>query len=118
MPDEANLNVLGNGKSMQISDAQLEDTARYTCIASNPVGVVDLDLFVTVVGPPEVSGDDIQRVEVVETNSVTFDCAIQGTEPLEIVWLKDGQAIDTAASFVQVHKYFDQFCLVRTAIKS
>ncbi len=42
--------ILANGRQIQISNAQLDDTARYTCIASNDVGAVDQDTFVNVIG--------------------------------------------------------------------
>jgi hypothetical protein len=42
--------LLSGGRQLQISNAQLDDDARYTCIATNAIGAVDLDTFVQVIG--------------------------------------------------------------------
>lgn len=108
---------------MQITNSQLDDTARYNCIASNAIGVVDLDTYVDVVGksepifrvhthglsilagPPSIDGQDVQLVEVIEAQASTLTCDIVGTEPLDIEWLKNGQSLNSEGSketYIQV----------------
>ena len=44
-----NMRILGDGSQLEISGAQVEDSAAYTCIASNPAGradrIFDLSVF-------------------------------------------------------------------------
>lgn len=41
--------ILNAGKQLQINKADVGDSGRYTCIATNSVGSADLDLFLNVI---------------------------------------------------------------------
>ncbi len=47
---DAHVQILAQGRQLQITDTQLDDDARYTCIGTNPIGAIDLDTFVQVTG--------------------------------------------------------------------
>uniref|UniRef100_A0A914V1Q2 Ig-like domain-containing protein n=1 Tax=Plectus sambesii TaxID=2011161 RepID=A0A914V1Q2_9BILA len=91
---EGNVVILAGGKQLQIGDARLDDDARYTCIATNPIGAVDLDVFVEVAGAPKIAGDQLETVEVIVNQAHDLNCEVSGTEPLDVEWQRGGQTVD------------------------
>jgi hypothetical protein len=105
--DNAHVQVLSDGRQLQLVNVRLDETGTYTCIASNPVGVVDLDQFVQVIGIPTLIGPALEIVEVVESQSVGLLCNVTGNGQISINWQKNGDALDTVlagqtTSYMQV----------------
>ena len=48
--DKERLQIIADGRRLQLVNVLLQDTATYTCIASNPVGVADMQQYVKVIG--------------------------------------------------------------------
>ncbi|CAJ0933934.1 unnamed protein product, partial [Mesorhabditis belari] len=85
---------LDNGRQLQISNTQVEDRARYTCIATNSVGSDDLETSLDVVSIPKISGEAHQILEVVENDRQDLHCDVNETDSgVEIEWQKAGQTI-------------------------
>ncbi|XP_028259472.1 hemicentin-1 [Parambassis ranga] len=92
--------VLNEGRLLQIKDAKVSDTGRYTCIAVNVAGQADSKHDISVHVPPSIIGQ-IQfpeNVSVVVKNPVALNCEASGIPLPAITWLKDGQPIKTTSS--------------------
>uniref|UniRef100_A0A671W9G0 Hemicentin 1 n=1 Tax=Sparus aurata TaxID=8175 RepID=A0A671W9G0_SPAAU len=96
--------VLNEGRLLQIKDAKVSDTGRYTCIAVNVAGQTDsnflsapLTLFPV---PPSIIGqvEVPENVSVVVKNPVALSCEASGIPLPAITWLKDGRPIKASSS--------------------
>lgn len=67
---------LDAGRQLQISNTQPDDRGRYTCIATNTVGTADLETALDVVSPPQINGEKVEKVEVIETHRVDLNCEV------------------------------------------
>ncbi|VDK37691.1 unnamed protein product, partial [Gongylonema pulchrum] len=100
--------LLNGGRQLEISDTSADDDARYTCIATNDIGLADLETYLQVVGAPVISGGKQEMIEVLVNEPKDLICDASGTEPIEIEWLRDGKAIEfgggprSATSYLQV----------------
>uniref|UniRef100_A0A0M3IE08 Hemicentin-1 n=1 Tax=Ascaris lumbricoides TaxID=6252 RepID=A0A0M3IE08_ASCLU len=86
--------LLNGGRQLQISDTTLQDDARYTCIATNDIGLADLETYLQVIGGPVIAGDKLETVEVLVNEPHDLECEVSGTEPMDIEWQRGGQTID------------------------
>ncbi|EYB86265.1 hypothetical protein Y032_0282g1277 [Ancylostoma ceylanicum] len=85
---------LDGGRQLQISNSQLEDKARYTCIATNAVGSDDLETSLEVVAIPVILGSKHEKLEVIENFRQDLICDFNHTDsPVDIEWQKAGQTI-------------------------
>uniref|UniRef100_A0A8C7JTX3 Hemicentin 1 n=1 Tax=Oncorhynchus kisutch TaxID=8019 RepID=A0A8C7JTX3_ONCKI len=87
--------VLNEGRLLQIKDAKVWDTGRYTCVAVNVAGQADSKHDVNVHVPPSISGQTQvpENVSVVVNNPVALTCEASGIPLPAITWLKDGRPI-------------------------
>ncbi|KAM3620522.1 uncharacterized protein V6R79_024924 [Siganus canaliculatus] len=92
--------VLNEGRLLQIKDAQVSDTGRYTCIAVNVAGQVDRRHDVSVHVPPSILGQvgTPNNLSVVVKNPVALTCDASGIPLPTITWLKDGRPIRASGS--------------------
>ncbi|XP_005733181.1 hemicentin-1 isoform X1 [Pundamilia nyererei] len=92
--------VLNEGRLLQIKDAKVSDTGRYTCIAVNVAGQADSKHDISVHVPPSIIGQMQfpENVSVVMRNPVALICEASGIPLPTISWLKDGQPIKTTSS--------------------
>ncbi|TKR80926.1 hypothetical protein L596_014897 [Steinernema carpocapsae] len=86
--------LLNGGRQLQIADTRASDAARYTCIATNIVGAADLDALLTVVDKPTIEGAAVEPREIVLNQAFHLYCEVEGTEPIDIEWHRDGRAIE------------------------
>ncbi|XP_061680955.1 hemicentin-1 isoform X2 [Syngnathoides biaculeatus] len=92
--------LLDEGRVLQIKDAKVSDTGRYTCIAINVAGQADRKYDITVHVPPTILGE-VQfpkNVSVVVKNPVALSCEVSGIPLPAITWLKDGRPIGGTSS--------------------
>ncbi|VDN01369.1 unnamed protein product, partial [Onchocerca ochengi] len=68
----------------------------YTCIATNDIGLADLETYLQVVGSPVIAGDKQEVIEVSVNEPKDLFCDVSGTEPIDIDWLRDGKTIEFA----------------------
>ncbi|KFO28580.1 Hemicentin-1 [Fukomys damarensis] len=79
---------------LQISSAQVEDTGRYTCLASSPAGDDDKEYLVRVHVPPNIAGtEEPQDVTVLQNRQVTLECKSDAVPPPVIMWLRNGDQL-------------------------
>ncbi|XP_077013357.1 hemicentin-1 isoform X4 [Tamandua tetradactyla] len=85
---------LGEGEILRISSAQVEDTGRYTCLASSPAGDDDKEYLVRVHVPPNIAGtDEPQDFTVLRNRQATLECKSDAVPPPIITWLKNGEQL-------------------------
>ncbi|NWX99119.1 HMCN1 protein, partial [Nothoprocta ornata] len=89
-----NVHVL-RGEVLRITSAQVEDTGRYTCLASSPAGDDDKEYLVRVHVPPNIAGTSgPQDLTVLQNRQVTLECKSDAVPPPTISWLKDGELLE------------------------
>ncbi|KAM4896067.1 hemicentin-1 [Sylvia borin] len=87
-----NIHMLG--EALQITSAQVEDTGRYTCLASSPAGDADKEYLVRVHVPPNIAGTrGPQELTVLQNSQVILECRSDAVPPPTISWLKDGEQL-------------------------
>ncbi|NXU50379.1 HMCN1 protein, partial [Turnix velox] len=88
-----NLHVLR--EALRITSAQVEDTGRYTCLASSPAGDDDKEYFVKVHVPPNIAGTGgPQDLTVLQNGQVLLECKSDAVPPPTISWLKNGELLE------------------------
>ncbi|XP_006907796.1 hemicentin-1 isoform X1 [Pteropus alecto] len=94
LPQTDQVQTLGGGEVLRISSSQVEDTGRYTCLASNPAGDDDKEYLVRVHVPPNIAGtDESQDFTVLRNRQVTLECKSDAVPPPVITWLKNGERL-------------------------
>uniref|UniRef100_A0A3B5LKZ5 Hemicentin 1 n=1 Tax=Xiphophorus couchianus TaxID=32473 RepID=A0A3B5LKZ5_9TELE len=101
--DQHGAKVLNEGRVLQIKDAKVSDTGRYTCIAVNVAGQADIKHDVSVHVPPVITGQVQfpENVSVVLKNPASLNCEASGIPLPSISWLKDGRPVK-ATSLVRI----------------
>ncbi|CAG5863670.1 unnamed protein product [Menidia menidia] len=93
VPDH-NLILLNLNTTLQIRQARVNDTGRYTCIASNAAGQASRHFNLKVLNPPHIKGSDMtSEVSVVVNNVLELKCEATGVPPPSLTWLKDGRPL-------------------------
>ncbi|NWT15620.1 HMCN1 protein, partial [Vireo altiloquus] len=88
-----NIHLLG--EALRISSAQVEDTGRYTCLASSPAGDDDKEYLVRVHVPPNIAGTGgPQELAVLQNSQAILECRSDAVPPPTISWLKDGELLE------------------------
>ncbi|RMC08359.1 hypothetical protein DUI87_14601 [Hirundo rustica rustica] len=88
-----NIHMLG--ETLRITSAQVEDTGRYTCLASSPAGDADKEYLVRVHVPPNIAGTGgPQELTVLQNSQVILECRSDAVPPPIISWLKDGEQLE------------------------
>ncbi|KAM4722858.1 hemicentin-1 [Rhinophrynus dorsalis] len=81
--------ILSNGRFVQIDSAEVTDTARYTCVASNIAGKTTREFMLNVQVPPSIKeGRDLVTTFVSEP--AELECMTSGIPSPRISWRKDG----------------------------
>ncbi|XP_051929217.1 hemicentin-1 isoform X2 [Hippocampus zosterae] len=95
-----NAKILNEGRLLQIKDANISDTGRYTCIAVNVAGQTENKHDISVHVPPTIIGEVQlpENVSVVLKNPVALSCEASGIPLPAITWLKDGRPIKGTGS--------------------
>ena len=82
-----------DGRRLQITQAQVRDTAKYTCIASNDAGTADRDFDLSVLDPPFIEGGGEENLKVVRGRHIVLNCQTSGIPFPNITWLKEDKPI-------------------------
>ncbi|XP_053542916.1 hemicentin-1 isoform X1 [Ictalurus punctatus] len=91
LPQMDSPSVLRGGEVLRIASAQVEDTGRYSCLATSPAGDDDKEFLVRVHVPPNIAGESgVQDVSVLQNRQVTLECRSDAVPPPTLSWLKDG----------------------------
>ncbi|XP_053737549.1 hemicentin-1 isoform X1 [Synchiropus splendidus] len=89
------LRVAASGRRLIISRAQVSDTARFQCVATNEAGDHERDFDVSVHVPPSIRATGTAERAVVLHKPTSLECISSGVPPPSITWLKDGRPLDT-----------------------
>ncbi|XP_053341492.1 hemicentin-1 [Clarias gariepinus] len=91
LPQMDSLSILRGGEVLRIASAQVEDTGRYSCVATSPAGDDDKEFLVRVHVPPNIAGESgVQDISVLQNRQVTLECRSDAVPPPTLSWLKDG----------------------------
>ncbi|KAI4563342.1 hypothetical protein MJT46_010951, partial [Ovis ammon polii x Ovis aries] len=94
LPQMDQMQTLGGGEVLRLSSTQVEDTGRYTCLASSPAGDDDKEYLVRVHVPPNIAGTgEPQDFTVLRNRQVTLECKSDAVPPPVITWLKNGERL-------------------------
>ncbi|MGH0125472.1 UNVERIFIED_CONTAM: hypothetical protein FKN15_054569 [Acipenser sinensis] len=94
LPQTDGIRVLRGGEVLRIASAQVEDTGRYTCLASSPAGDDDKEFLVRVHVPPNIAGTSApQDLSVLQNRQVILECKSDAVPPPSLTWLKDGEPL-------------------------
>uniref|UniRef100_A0A8C2SL26 Hemicentin-1 n=1 Tax=Capra hircus TaxID=9925 RepID=A0A8C2SL26_CAPHI len=88
------LSVTGNGSVLKIEDAQVQDSGRYTCEATNVAGKTEKNYNVNIWVPPNISGsDEVAQLTVIEGHLISLLCESSGIPPPNLLWKKKGSPV-------------------------
>ncbi|XP_008936946.1 PREDICTED: hemicentin-1-like, partial [Merops nubicus] len=91
--------LLSSGRFLQITNAQVTDTGRYTCVASNPAGDKSKSYSLNVLVSPTIVGADghgnAEDVTVILNSPTSLVCEAYSYPPATITWLKDGNPLES-----------------------
>ncbi|XP_033937393.1 hemicentin-1 [Pseudochaenichthys georgianus] len=94
--------ILSHGRFLQISAAQIADTGRYSCLASNSAGERSRHFNLNVLVSPTIAGSgpdgSSEKVTVTLSSPTSLVCEVQSYPPALIVWLKDGTPFESSRS--------------------
>ncbi|XP_029473326.1 LOW QUALITY PROTEIN: hemicentin-1 [Rhinatrema bivittatum] len=94
IPQSDAIHVLRGGEMLRTASAQVEDTGRYTCLASSPAGDDDKEYLVRVHVPPNIAGrSGSQDVTVMKNGQAILECKSDAVPPPTITWLRDGEPL-------------------------
>ncbi|KAM6456551.1 hemicentin-1 isoform 2-T2 [Liasis olivaceus] len=95
LPQSDNYRILRGGEVFRISSAQVEDTGRYTCLASSPAGDDDKEYLVRVHVPPNIAGtSSSQNLSVLQNRQIILECKSDAVPLPVLTWLKDGEILE------------------------
>ncbi|XP_062437683.1 hemicentin-1 [Rhea pennata] len=99
VPEDDDHNFLSSGRFLQITNAQVTDTGRYTCVASNAAGDKSKSYSLNVLVSPTIVGADshgsVEDVTVILNSPTSLLCEAYSYPPATITWLKDGNPIES-----------------------
>ncbi|CAM9592142.1 unnamed protein product [Lampetra fluviatilis] len=98
LPAGDGVRVLRGGQVLRIASAQVEDTGRYTCLASSAAGDDDREYLVRVHVPPNIAGaGGPQDLTVLLNGQLTLECKSDAVPPPTLSWLKDDNPLQGSA---------------------
>ncbi|XP_015425408.1 PREDICTED: hemicentin-1-like [Myotis davidii] len=104
LKSDDHVNIAANGHTLQIKEAQISDTGRYTCVASNIAGEDELDFDVNIQVPPSFqklwemgnmldTGRSGEAKDVIINNPLSLYCETNAAPPPTLTWYKDGRPL-------------------------
>nr|XP_054769474.1 hemicentin-1-like [Lytechinus pictus] len=94
--EDANIRISPNGQILEISQVQVNNEGRYTCIATNNAGNSTKFFGLTVHVPPNFpDGSPLgpTLMSINEKDSTQLSCHASGDPPPTIRWYKDGRLV-------------------------
>ena len=75
-----------------IQDPAPENAGLYKCVVNNKYGEINANLSLNIEVAPVIRDRPIVK-KVEKKKSVVLQCAVQGTQDIDVQWFKEGQAI-------------------------
>merc|ERR1712180_121000 len=79
---------------VELTDPAPENAGMYKCVVSNKFGEINANLSLNIEIAPIIRERPIVK-KVEKKKSVVLQCAVQGSQDIDVQWFKEGQAIDT-----------------------
>ncbi|XP_065302130.1 hemicentin-1-like isoform X4 [Dermacentor albipictus] len=91
-----------NGQILQIPNATLAHSGRYSCVARNAAGMAEEQLMLTVLAPPHIAKLP-SPAPVVLGRPARLECRVErGNPPSKVEWTKDGELLDERQPLLQI----------------
>ncbi|XP_057580791.1 hemicentin-2 [Hippopotamus amphibius kiboko] len=87
------LQVLEDGQVLQVSTAEVADSASYMCVAENLAGSAEKLFTLRVQVPPRIAGLNSEQVTAIINSSVSLPCEVHAHPSPEVTWYKDSRAL-------------------------
>ncbi|XP_069861249.1 hemicentin-2 [Dipodomys merriami] len=87
------LQVLEEGRVLQVSTADVADAGGYMCVAENQAGSTEKLFTLHVQVPPRITGQNPEQVSALVNSSVSLACEVHAHPTPEVTWYRDGQAV-------------------------
>ncbi|XP_012942941.1 hemicentin-1 [Aplysia californica] len=82
--------LLNQNRILEIDNVRVEDTAFYTCVATNEAGQLERNFNLDVYIPPTIDRESLQsNLVVVQNKTLRFHCPASGIPDPDIMWMKD-----------------------------
>lgn len=88
--DKYRLHYDGEVASLEIYPVEMEDGGLYSCVATNEHGTAQTAMLLEVTGAEPLIVKPLPLEIAVQNEGCILEFYVQGAEPLEIVWMKDG----------------------------
>ncbi|OWF52578.1 Hemicentin-1 [Mizuhopecten yessoensis] len=91
----SHVRISANGKELVIPRAAVEDTAHYSCVATNIAGSSKKEFDVDVHVPPRIDPGTVSNgtLSVKVKQTLTINCPVNGIPLPQISWFKNGEYI-------------------------
>ncbi|EEC12088.1 hemicentin, putative, partial [Ixodes scapularis] len=83
-----------NGQIVQIPNAKLEHSGKYTCVATNAAGSAEEQVTLSVLVPPRIS-KGASPPPVMLQHPATLECQVEAHPTARIEWTKDGELLES-----------------------
>ncbi|XP_040264776.1 hemicentin-1 isoform X1 [Bufo bufo] len=91
--------IYEDGSVLQIEDAQVKDTGRYSCEAVNIAGKTEKNFNVNILVPPKIKGSAEESVvTVIEGSLISLVCDSSGIPAPTLTWTKNGSPLNPDGS--------------------
>merc|ERR1711915_698864 len=77
---------------IELTDPAPENAGLYKCVVNNKYGEINANLSLNIEVAPVIRDRPIVK-KVEKKKSVVLQCAVQGTQDIDVQWFKEGQAI-------------------------
>merc|ERR1711999_50239 len=77
---------------IELTDPAPENAGLYKCVVNNKFGEINANLSLNIEVAPVIRERPIVK-KVEKKKSVVLQCAVQGTQDIDVQWFKEGQAI-------------------------
>ncbi|KAG9483372.1 hypothetical protein GDO78_009341 [Eleutherodactylus coqui] len=85
------VHIYDNGSVLQIENAQVKDSGRYSCEAVNIAGKSEKNFIVNILVPPKIKGSSEEGVvTVIEGTLISLVCDSSGIPTPALTWTKNG----------------------------
>merc|ERR1712115_231515 len=80
---------------IELTDPAPENAGMYKCVVNNKYGEINANLALNIEVAPVIRDRPIVK-KVEKKKSVVLQCAVQGTQDIDVQWFKEGQAISAS----------------------
>merc|ERR1712130_799361 len=80
---------------IELTDPAPENAGMYKCVVNNKYGEINDNLALNIEVAPVIRDRPIVK-KVEKKKSVVLQCAVQGTQDIDVQWFKEGQAISAS----------------------